>query len=196
MTVADGFPCIDLYARPRKQRRAHDLANRREVAWIGGALIVVLVLEAIVLRELTHAGAQLQSHLGQIERLQKTRKGFEQARAALAQQAEKRRGLEGTIATRAGWIRLLQAIASTVDDRDVLEQCLIEGKAHRSVQLTGSAQDLTELQAMLRRLKALPCLTSVRLLETASDNALGDNSIHFRIEARCDASELARETQQ
>jgi len=41
------------------------------------------------------------------------------------------------------------------------------------VLLSGSAQDLTELQALLLRLKALHCMKNVRLMETAADKSLG-----------------------
>ena len=47
VTVAEGFPCIDLYARPRKARLIRERLNRAEGLWIAGALIVALLIEGI-----------------------------------------------------------------------------------------------------------------------------------------------------
>ncbi len=194
MTIAEGFPCIDLYARPRKTRLKHERLNLRENMWIGGALLLVLLAEGIVVHEHMELAAQIRGRLNEIARSETQKAGFERTRSGFVVQAEKTRGIENRLAARTGWLRLMQAVSSVTTDRDVLEQCTVDGKVQRAVLLAGSAQDLTELQGLLQRLKALRCMKSVRLMETAADKSLGPESIHFRIEARCDATELNKET--
>ena len=192
--VAEGLPCIDLYARPRKVGLKRQRLNRVESLWIAGALIVALLMEGIVVRQQSDLSARVHERMHEIASLEKEKAWFEAARTRHAQNMERARGIEGRQAARSGWLRLLQAISSVTGDREVLEQMTIDGKAQRGLVIAGSAQDLTELQAMLTRLKALRCIKGVRLLETAADKSLGSDSIHFRIEARCDSADLNMET--
>ncbi len=194
VTVAEGFPCIDLYARPRKARLIRERLNRAEGLWIAGALIVALLIEGIFVREQIDLSARVHERLQEIIRLETQKTCLEAARSKHSRQMEKTRGIEGRLAARSGWLRLLQAISSATSDREVLEQMTIDGTAQRGLQIAGAAQDLPELQAMLLRLKSLRCMKSVRLLETVADKSLGAESIHFRIEAHCDAADLNKET--
>ena len=194
MTVAEGLPCIDLYARPRRERQKYERVNRIESAWIGGVLALILAFEGIVMREQLELGARVRTRAGDISRLEIQKTAFERSRSAFALQVEKMRGLESSLSARIGWLRLLQAISAVTTDREALEQCAIEGpQSQRAITITGAASNLVELQSMLQRLKALRCLQSVRLMETAADQTLGESSVHFRIVARCDAADLRQE---
>ncbi len=194
VTIAEGFPCIDLYARPRKTRQKYERLSRLENTWIGGALLIALIVAGVVLQQQVDLAARSSMIVREVGVLETQKSDFESTRSVLAQRVEKSRGLEGSLAVRSGWLRLLQAISSVITEHEALEQCTMDGRTHRAVVLSGSAKDLTELQAMLTRLKALPCLRNVRLMETAADKILGVESIHFRIEARCDAADLNKET--
>lgn len=190
--MAQGFPSIDLYVRPRKERQRSERLDRAEKFWIGGALVLALMAQGVIFRDQMALGSMLSVTTSEIGKLQIQKSAFERARTSYSQQAEKSRGIEGTLAARTGWLRLLQAVSSATSDREALEQCTMDGRLQRSITMTGSAVDLQELQAMIQRLKAIPVLKSIRLLETAADKSMGKESIHFRIEARCDAADLNR----
>ena len=196
MTAAYGIPCIDLYARPGAERNKLLRRNRAGNLWIGGALFLMLACEGAIVREQMRLSVILRTKESEIRRLETQRKGCEQSRNGFARQVEKTRAIESGIAARTGWLRLLQAVSSVTTERDVMEQCTIDGRTQRALIMSGSAQDLIELQAMLQRLKALPCLSGVRLTETAADKRLGADSIHFRVTARCDATNLRTEAGQ
>ena len=194
MTAADGFPCIDLYARPRKHRLKHERLNRVESLWVGAALVLAIVLEGAFIREQLNSTEMVSTHAAEIGRLEAQKAQYERNRAAYAQVLEQHRGGADRLEARTGWLRLLQAVSAVTTQNEALEQCTLDGRTQRAVILSGSAINLTELQALLQRLKAVACFKNVRLVETAADKNFGPESIHFRIDTRCNAADLNRET--
>jgi Tfp pilus assembly protein PilN len=184
MTASTALPCIDLYARPRRDRIRVRHETSVTAVWLAAVIAVALAVEALLIPAQSKRLVEIAGVRAEIATLAKRQTSMTADKAGYARQFEMARSSRAGLAERRSVPNLITSLAGLTEQTQVLEQVRIDRHLGAyTVTITGSADCVGSLEHMIGRMQHVAGLSAVRLTETAADSALGADSLHFRVEA-------------